>query len=196
MRKAIFSILLSSILSFVFLSVNAADVCKYGITGSVVCGDGVIDNVNATLSAKFNGTTVTDQTTVDGFFNTENANLNHVQANGIAHINDTVIKGDFKFNGSLTLKGVKLLAILSMTGFLTVEDSQLGVIDITSNNISLKGTSTKDITVHKTMHDKETIYLQTGTTVNGNITFESGNGYVVEEGGTVIGNVIGGKIVR
>lgn len=195
MRKTIFSILLGSILSFSFLSTNAADVCKYKVTGSVVCGNGVIDNVNATLSAKLNGTTVTNQITVDGFLNTENANLNNVQANGIAHINGTVVTGDFKFNGSLTLKEVKLSGILDMTGFLTAEDSQLGTIDITSNNISLKGTSTKDITVHKTKHDKETIYLQTGTTVNGNITFESGNGYVVEEGGTVIGNVIGGKIV-
>lgn len=196
MKKIILAVFLLLNVSLLSLTAFAQSVCKYSIA-KVTCGAGIVSNVFAAGWAELNGTTVTNSTTVEGFLKAYNVNLNTVSANGMVTINNSTIKGFFHFRGDLTVNGLTDYNKLEMVGILDASNSSFDDIEITSEKSYLSSTSTKNIVEHMASNHHEKIYLRNNSVVNGDISFDSGNGEVVVSGGSrVMGAVRGGRIIN
>lgn len=174
--------------------VLAGNVCVYS-PGNVVCGIGTVDNVSEQGSATLNGTTVTGSVAVNGTFRAESANINHGNINGSVFMNNTAIQNSFNINGSTSINHSTFKGGFIINGLLTATKSTFNTLEIGSSQTTFTDSRTKDIHVLRDNY-REKVYLNGNTIVDGNIVFDSGNGEVIENGGTVTGKVIGGKITN
>ncbi|MGD9152208.1 MAG: hypothetical protein PVG30_00910 [Gammaproteobacteria bacterium] len=178
------------------IAVYASKVCHY-LPGVVVCGKGSVHNVLAAGYANLNGTTVTNSIKVGGYLSAKNSNLNLVACGGGVDIDKSNITGSVGFAGAAILNKVSINGKCSELGLLVAKDADFAnTIEITGEITHFQHSKTVAILVHPSEHPQEKIYLEDQTVVNGNITFESGNGIVVKSAdSTILGNVIGGKII-
>jgi hypothetical protein len=170
--------------SFLMIGVTNAcyadDVCKTS-AGTTFCGSGTTKNVDAVGYVNIDGTTITDHLGVMGKVSAANANIGSVKCIGEMSIKGSVIQNGFEIIGFVNA---------ASTNF-------LGSIEITGPETTFDGSSMKNITIKRAEHSGEKIYLEGNSVVNGNIVFESGNGYVIENNGSSIsGKVIGGQIIH
>jgi predicted acyltransferase (DUF342 family) len=139
-----------------------------------------------------------------------NVVINHVtlgcmSINGTATLNRTTFKGDLLLTGPLKATGVKFMG-LNVTGSVSMENSQvLGnaqiigpltamssvfqqTLTVTSDNVLLSETTTKDIIVESS-RQPSTLILN-NSTVNGNITFRGSHGNLTNNKSTIKGKII------
>lgn len=146
-------------------------------------GDESVSNVKANGSAKLDGTTVSNLTEVNGKLTANDSTLNELNVNGSANLESCTIQGNASISGSLKGKDN------------TFEDT----LTISSENTTLSSSSLQSIEVRKvnSSDDKQVIRLEKNTSVEGDITFASGNGEVIIDASSeVLGNVIGGTVIK
>ena len=181
----------SSMLAF------ANDVCVRTLA-TVNCGKGVLDNLSEGGFVNIDGTTVKNNTQVEGVFSIKNADLNNVNLSGTGTITDTGVRGDFVGEGAVSVANIQFTSVFKFKGSMSANATTfLNLVELTIEKATFKNSGVKSILVHKTGHSNEIIYLEDHTVVNGDVTFESGNGIVMESSGSsVTGVVSGGKIIH
>ncbi len=131
-----------------------------------------------------NGGRIDGTLSVSGNFTSSGSTIKNINASGdIVFSNNNNITGNTDIIGALTVSNSKF-------------DKQLL---ITSSRIKLSdGTTTKNIYVRKNNGSNATEYIYLNdSTVNGDITFESGNGIVIANSGSRInGSIIGGTLTQ
>ena len=148
-------------------------------SGSVNCGSGRVDNVQANGTAVLSGTEVVNHTQVNGILEAKNVKLNSITVNGTAKLKNVQVSSDVIINGILVAD----------------DSSFLSTVQLASSGSILKKCSTLDIIIKKVRALKPQLRLSQSH-VNGTITFEGGDGEVILcKKSTVSGKIIGGKIV-
>lgn len=156
-----------------------ADVCQY-TSGSVKCGLGTIPNITANGLATLQGTTVTNQLTVNGSLTAINASINNLNTNGNNTINNTTVYGK---------------AII--TGLLNAENSNFSkTLTLNSNASILIASKTADIAINLSGSTRLSTLCLENNTHTGIITFNTGMGLIYESGGSSTTNVINGQIIQ
>ena len=141
-------------------------------------------------------------------------NVQDITAYGSIQLNDCSVSGLLQSYGASTIISSDVASIYS-AGYCSTQDSAIGsvqvfgyltsensnftnTLEITSTSAKLLATQTKDIVFHTTTPiQPQALTLQQESTVNGDITFEEGDGTVYKSSdSTINGDVIGGKIIE
>jgi len=150
---------------------------RYGILN---CGGEVVDHILANGVANLMGTSVINDTIVNGTLKAENTQLNSVTVNGAAIIKDAEITARAEINGSLS----------------AIKSNFLGAIYLGSNSSCLEACNTKDIFINSRSHTENELHLF-ATKVDGSIFFKKKSGTVfLCQGSTVSGQVSGGEVIE
>ncbi len=167
-------------------------------------GNSKLDNINVDCishSGKLNLNTVVVR---EELINTGKLNINDVRINGTLSVTGNLESSgssikDLNATGTIVLNNNdNISGDVDIVGKLTASNSRFEKqLLITSSIITLNnGTTTKNIYIRRNNGKKvdEYLYLN-NSTVNGNITFESGRGKVVANSGSRInGSIIGGTL--
>lgn len=100
--------------------------------------------------------------------------------------------------GPVVMNGTIVAGASDIAGPLNAKSSSFeGSLLIASNILTLEGSRAKDITV-KSTSAKQKVYMKSGASISGTITFEGKNGIVYVSGGSQIkdSQVIGGIVER
>ncbi len=174
-------LLLSASLSFA-LTGYAADVpvCQ-SAPGSMTCNQGTVDSINTNGMVTLSGTTVKNDTVINGRVTADKATFNNLKVNGTLDINNSTVEGTVLVSGLLNADKT------------TFKQK----IEIASNVIRFSKSEINEILVDDTQPKVEQkIYLDK-TKVNGDITFKSGDGIVyVGKDVEMKGKVVGGKVEK
>jgi|GEM_PF-3805221 len=201
--------------SILFLNVNAwaAETTNYiGPTSlsdvqlSDIIITGPANLVNVTLSfAKIVGTLQFEKLTVDNEINIIGpvdgalGKFNNLIVTGSLSIEDTEINS-LKVVGPTRLENVKIKNSANIVGYFEAKKSTLHNITITSDDAKLSHTTVNNILVEKNSHKfnsprTQTLKIENGTIINGNITFESKLGKILTSKDSKInGKIIGAAI--
>lgn len=166
-------------------AVSYAGVCSAAIhtgnkyMGNTKCTQGTLSSIEVL------GDIVTSDTTI-----TESAKITGTARLVQGQIANATITGDGYFS-NITMSGTT-----SLTGRLNTNNTVFtGDLDVYSPDVTLNGSTTKNIDNEDVESTQDNIYLN-GTHVNGNITFKSGHGIVhVDSSSSISGTVTGGKVV-
>lgn len=147
---------------------------KYGVE--------VIDSIDGAGLVKLQGTSVKD-VLVSGSLVSQGAKLGSLQIQGEANLRDTTVAGE-----------------TTITGFLQTHSSTFEKpVSVCTGKALFTHTKIHSITVRKepSFKGKQIIELKQGTTVAGNVHFESGKGEVhIDASSRIEGKVTGGKVIR
>ena len=165
--------------SLIGLTTCYADVCQYNF-GSVNCGSGTVSNVTENGIATLNGTSITNQLTINGKLTATNASINTMNMSGSCVLNKTVVSGK-----------------ATISGLLNATNSNFSQPLILNSNASiLNASKTTDITVNIPNSTTLNSLCLENNTQTGSISFNAGTGIVYESGGSSALNIINGKIVQ
>ena len=163
------------------ITAAAGPVCQYN-PGETRCGEGTVADVHANGTANLNGTTVTGDTIVNGTLHSHGAKLARVDVNGSACIKDSQVSQTAMINGTLKSQHSTFASDIRL-------GSTLSTLDHT-NTVNI------DVTADSSGHD-QLIYVSDASTVQGDITFNSGKGIVyLSKDSKITGQVRGGKIIN
>jgi hypothetical protein len=140
-----------------------------------------------------------DNLTVNGSLNFFNLTIkDKLQVNGSAG-GKTLICNTIKINGSLNGENITINGEAKINGGLSVLNSSLQDIKISSNNIVLNNSKANNIIINK-QSDKnkvQKLLLKGKTIIYGNIIFESNNGEIyLDSAAEINGKITGGNIIK
>lgn len=153
---------------------------------------------NLTVSSSANGNSLKcNKFIVNGSFTGKNIQAQNGEVNGALSCNEASIDNDLIVNGSLSGKGIKVSGKTKVDGNLDASKSCFSNIETAAFRVTLKNSKAMNIFVKKTKHESQRIYLEGKTIIEGNITFESGNGKVfISKETKVVGDIQGATIAR
>ncbi len=163
---------------FFLMPVLAMGECMDNL-GATNCGPGEVPLLRAV------GVVTTNQTTVKG--------ESFIQ--GKLYANKTSFQ-DIHIDGSARVENSQIQHLMTINGFLIADQSQFQNIEISSNQMVLKGSSVQQIRFRSSGAHSE-ITLENGTQVQGDIYFEGNAGTVYLNGGSTIhGSVVNGEVKK
>lgn len=123
-----------------------------------------------------------------------------ITINGTLHANGTTFQSELVANGSSTLHQCSAQDAAYFSGTVTVTDSQfLADLKLRTHKSNFSNCKLNTMTVQKIPYiKKQVIYLQKGSVMKGDVTFESGHGeIVIDDSSQINGTIHGGvKITR
>lgn len=142
-------------------------------TESIIKHSGPLKIINSTVNEEIN---------VSGSMEAEHSVLNNkIQVAGLAKINNSLVSG----------------AILKVAGAVSLNYSNLTCsATFGSNNVEIFQSNTQDIIITKSSHEAQQIVVLDHAIINGDITFEFGQGVVKSFSSEIKGQVIGGHVVQ
>lgn len=164
-------------------------------------------------SANLDNVTVTETLTVNGSATISESNIKNLTTHGSANLQKTTINGHCQTHGSLissestihqlTTRGSANLyetmvhELCDISGSLIAQSSTLNRMIVSSKRITLINSKTKTIHIRKQTGPCEQIVELNNTTVDGDITFESGEGKILlKSNSKITGKVVGGRIEK
>ncbi len=137
------------------------------------------DSLAINGGVKLNGTSVTNQVSVNGVLVGVNANIGSIQANGKVRLFNTTVQNSVDVNGF----------------FVARKSTFQGPLSFSSDKIFISNSTADSIYIRATGNANQVVVVAWGANVN-TIEFESGTGTVIQKGSTtVVGTVIGGTVV-
>jgi hypothetical protein len=156
----------------------AAEKCAE-VSGNMIVGKAKLTCTTIKGSATFTGSTFTGKVDIIGPLKADTTKLEEIKVTGNVTLNHTIVSGAAQIKGNVTATDSAFKEKLQATSAsITLNDSIAEDIEITANK------------PHATMY----LYLNEGSTVNGNITFKNGNGIIKNNHSTLKGKVTGGKM--
>ena len=156
-----------------------ADVCQYG-PGSVTCGAGTVATVTANGVATLNGTTITNQLTVDGHLTATSATINNMTTSGSCIMSKTTLSGTGIVSGLLNATNSTIRQTLTLNSTASI----------------LAASTTANIAVNVSGSTRLNSLCLENNTHTGTITFSNGTGTVYESGGSSATNVVNGQVIQ
>ncbi len=147
--------------------------------GKAAYGKESFDALKVDGMLALDGTTIEGLLEVNGMLMAEWANIGELRVNGMAKFRDSTIRGKTAVSGMLKAKRTKFQ----------------GMVTIASQMLLLASSEADSITVRKIPgRAVQTLILLDGTTVDGDVIFESGRGEVVMDASSkILGNVRGAQ---
>ena len=134
---------------------------------------------------------------INGSFAGKNIQATNGEVSGSLTCEKTNIDNDLEVNGSLKATETKVSGKTKVDGNLDASRSSFSDIEISSWQCTLRNSKAKNIFIKKTKDKSQRIYLKGKTIIEGNITFESGNGKVIfSNEAKVKGKVQGASVVN
>ena len=167
---------------FLFLGVLCMSSCYANCTksfGSLHCGADTEENISFSGNVTLDGTTVTNNLDVNGQLHAISANISKANISGNSDFSQAVISKK-----------------CNITGYLKADKSNF-IADIVANTnkLELNKTKTNNIVV-KSNNGEKAIVMLNNSTVQGDISFSSGNGEVINNNSTIKGRVSGGVVTK
>ena len=148
--------------------------------GSQTYGKETVEEIQANGFVKLDGTKVTSYLQVNGCLKAENAQIEEMQINGQASLDRCLVKQKSVVCGALSASDSKFSDDLSVSS----ERTSFNSCALSSLHILQVGG----------YHGVQVVELRGKTKINGNISFESGNGEVIAGPNVEItGDIIGGR---
>jgi hypothetical protein len=149
------------------------------VSGNMIVGKVTLGCTNIQGSATFKTSTFTGKLDVAGPLKANASNLAEVDVAGDVTLDNSVVSGTAKITGDIIATDTTFKATLQAF----------------THSITLIGSTAEDIEITPSKpHEAAYLYLNAGSTVNGNITFKNGHGIVKNNHSTLKGKVTGGKI--
>lgn len=135
---------------------------------------------------------------INGHLQATESLFNDLTVNGQSELKESQAQGTTSVNGALQAKESKFDGNLTVHGQLEAKDSKfLKKVIITSSKIEFTNCELQDLTIKSTKTDKQQILTLDDTKINGDVTFESGNGLIkMDKASKIAGKVTGGTIEK
>lgn len=139
---------------------------------------------------------VTGSAIINGRFQALNSQFNELTINGQSEMKASEALGNTSINGALKVTDSKFGGSLVLNGLLEAKDSEfLKPVTITSTKIDFINCKVQSLLIKTTKEDQQQILTLQDTTINGDVTFESGNGLVkMNKNSKISGKVNGAKV--
>jgi hypothetical protein len=149
------------------------------VAGNMIVGQVTLGCTNVQGSATFKTTIFTGKLHVIGPLKADASKLAEINVTGDVTLDNSVVAGAAEITGDIMATDTVFKATLQAS----------------THSITLIGSTAEDIEITPNKpHETTYLYLNAGSTVNGNITFKNGQGIVKNHHSTLKGKVIGGKI--
>jgi cytoskeletal protein CcmA (bactofilin family) len=171
-------LLLAALASLTFTNtVLAADKCAEA-SGNMTVGKVTLQCLKVIGTAKFEGTTLEGALNLTGPLEAKSTHFSSLKIMGNAILTDSTVTGIVKITGGLDAKNTIFLDKIVING----------------KSALFSHSTLKDIDIIAKARQKASITLEDESIVNGNITFTTGNGIVINHHATLNGKIIGGKM--
>jgi hypothetical protein len=148
------------------------------VAGNMIVSKVTLGCTNIQGSATFKASTFTGKLDISGPLKADASKLAEINVTGDVTLDNSVVSGTAKITGDITATDTVFKATLQAS----------------SHSITLIGSTTENIEITSNKpHEAIYLYLNAGSTVNGNITFKNGHGIIKNHRSAVKGKVIGGK---
>lgn len=187
-------------LSLTSMLTHANDKTGATFYGPVTLSNKEFDHLNAKGPTTLEGVTVTGPLEVFGPLTIKDSKIKNLTVMGpLTAKKLTMVSGEI--NGPVKLDRSQVEGKITINGPLTAEECKFkDTIDIATTKMTLEHSTATHIHVRKNdswLDKPQKIYLTSKTIVNGDITFEAGNGLVyLKKGSTLKGEVKGGKKIE
>lgn len=149
--------------------------------GSVICNQGTTSSLTTNGMASIDNTIISGKTQTSGYLKANNSKFESLKSNGQAVLSNCTIEKDAAINGQLMAEST-----------------------IFNNNLNLHSSQSKlsDSRVNKNVHvyhsnSKQSMLLLKGSTIDGDVIFDDGNGEIImDKSSQINGSVIGGKVIQ
>ncbi|MBS0287656.1 MAG: hypothetical protein JSR17_10190 [Proteobacteria bacterium] len=143
------------------------------------------------VDSQFNKDTV-----INGNIDAKTSSFNVLSVNGNVKFNTVVVSGPATVNGKVTAEKSDFKNTLTIHGHLDAKETTFGKkITITNVETDLENCKVTDILVQKSGNEAQKLSLK-GTSVSGDITFESGKGVIEQDDKSSIGGKVTGAQVE
>ena len=165
--------------------------------GSTVFNNKSFNSLNIYGSLTFKNINIKEKLNVFGSLTGHNLKCFDLKVKGRTNIKDTKVYGTLNISGTIYCEKILVVGKTTVSGAINSSNSTFNDIEISGMKIKFNNSTIKNIFINKNSNNKDEvqkIYLK-NTTVENDISFESGIGEIFIEGKSkIIGNIKGGKI--